>query len=178
MYIFSFLYEARRWAYDFLANKKTVVWQTFSRQKRGVQIECDLWNGPFARDGHMIQKSPCWMANGAVGPLKERLWAFWMRLSLCFFCPSASFAIQQGVFLYHVTVSCKEPIGYMESGRENVTIQLAGQISYSLCSMSVHIFLQGSIPFAVIGSNTITDVRGKQVRVRQYPWGMAEGLLI
>ena len=66
----------------------------------------------------------------------------------------------------------------MESGRENVTIQLAGRISYSLCSMSVHIFLQGSIPFAVIGSNTITDVRGKQVRVRQYPWGMAEGLLI
>ena len=66
----------------------------------------------------------------------------------------------------------------MESGRENVTIQLAGQISYSLCSMSVHIFFQGSIPFAVIGSNTITDVRGKQVRVRQYPWGMAEGLLI
>ena len=66
----------------------------------------------------------------------------------------------------------------MESGRENVTIQLAGQISYSLCFMSVHIFFQGSIPFAVIGSNTITEVRGKQVRVRQYPWGMAEGLLI
>ena len=61
---------------------------------------------------------------------------------------------------------------------KNVTIQLPGQISYSLCSMSVHIFFQGSIPFAVIGSNTITDVRGKQVRVRQYPWGMAEGLLI
>ncbi|KAJ7387129.1 Septin-4 [Desmophyllum pertusum] len=34
--------------------------------------------------------------------------------------------------------------------------------------------LKGSIPFAVIGSNVITDVRGKQVRVRQYPWGMAE----
>lgn len=34
--------------------------------------------------------------------------------------------------------------------------------------------LKGSIPFAVIGSNSITDVRGKQVRVRQYPWGMAE----
>ncbi|XP_022780489.1 septin-1-like [Stylophora pistillata] len=31
-----------------------------------------------------------------------------------------------------------------------------------------------SIPFAVIGSNNVTDVRGKQVRVRQYPWGMAE----
>lgn len=179
--MFSFLYKERRWAYDFLA-KKTAVWETFSRQKRGVQIECDLWNGPFAvpfaRDGHMIQKSPCWMAKGAVGPWKERIWAFWMRLSLCFCCPFASFAIQQGVFLYHVTVSCKEPIGYKESGKENVTIQLVCQISYSLCSMSVHIFFQGSIPFAVIGSNTITDVRGKQVRVRQYPWGMAEGLLI
>ena len=179
--MFSFLYKERRWAYDFLA-KKTAVWETFSRQKRGVQIECDLWNGPFAvpfaRDCHMIQKSPCWMAKGAVGPWKERIWAFWMRLSLCFCCPFASFAIQQGVFLYHVTVSCKEPIGYKESGKENVTIQLVCQISYSLCSMSVHIFFQGSIPFAVIGSNTITDVRGKQVRVRQYPWGMAEGLLI
>ena len=179
--MFSFLYKERRWAYDFLA-KKTAVWETFSRQKRGVQIECDLWKGPFAvpfaRDGHMIQKSPCWMAKGAVGPWKERIWAFWMRLSLCFCCPFASFAIQQGVFLYHVTVSCKEPIGYKESGKENVTIQLVCQISYSLCSMSVHIFFQGSIPFAVIGSNTITDVRGKQVRVRQYPWGMAEGLLI
>ena len=175
--MFSFLYEARRWAYDFLANKKTAVWQTFSRQKRGVQIECDLWNGPFARDGHMIQKSPCWMANGAVGPLKERLWAFWMRLSLCFF-PLCVVCHSARCFFVSCDRICKEPIGYMESGRENVTIQLAGQISYSLCSMSVHIFLQGSIPFAVIGSNTITEVRGKQVRVRQYPWGMAEGLLI
>ena len=95
-----------------------------------------------------------------------------------FVAPLRRLPFSKVFFLYHVTVSCKEPIGYKESGRENVTIQLACQISYSLCSMSVHIFFQGSIPFAVIGSNTITDVRGKQVRVRQYPWGMAEGLLI
>ena len=112
------------------------------------------------------------------GTFKRKVVSFLNEAISLFFFLSASFAIQQGVFLYHVTVSCKEPIGYMESRRENVTIQLAGQISYSLCSMSVHIFLQGSIPFAVIGSNTITEVRGKQVRVRQYPWGMAEGLLI
>ena len=43
----------------------------------------------------------------------------------------------------------------------------------TMCCRSL---LQGSIPFAVIGSNNITDVRGKQVRVRQYPWGMAEGI--
>ena len=175
--MFSFLYEARRWAYDFLANKKTAVWQTFSRQKRGAQIECDLWNGPFARDGHDT-KITLLDGKWRSGTFKRKVVSFLNEAISLFFFPSASFAIQQGVFLYHVTVSCKEPIGYMESGRENVTIQLAGQISYSLCSMSVHIFLQGSIPFAVIGSNTITEVRGKQVRVRQYPWGMAEGLLI
>ena len=101
-----------------------------------------------------------------------------MRLSLCFSCPLRRLPFSKVFFLYHVTVSCKELIGYMESGRKNVTIQLAGQIAHCLCSMSLHMFFQGSIPFAVIGSNTITDVRGKQVRVRQYPWGMAEGLLI
>ena len=42
--------------------------------------------------------------------------------------------------------------------------------------MCCHFLFQGSIPFAVIGSNNVTDVRGKQVRVRQYPWGMAEGI--
>ena len=42
--------------------------------------------------------------------------------------------------------------------------------------MYCHFLFQGSIPFAVIGSNSVTDVRGKQVRVRQYPWGMAEGI--
>ena len=42
-------------------------------------------------------------------------------------------------------------------------------------SNAFNLLLQGSIPFAVIGSNNVTDVRGKQVRVRQYPWGMAEG---
>ena len=75
------------------------------------------------------------------------------------------------MWLYHAKCPWK-------AEEKNVTIQLPGHISHSLCSMSVHIFFQGSIPFAVIGSNTITEVRGKQVRVRQYPWGMAEGLLI
>ncbi|XP_015772331.1 PREDICTED: septin-1-like, partial [Acropora digitifera] len=34
--------------------------------------------------------------------------------------------------------------------------------------------LKASIPFAVIGSNSVAEIRGKQVRVRQYPWGVAE----
>ena len=179
--MFSFFYKERRWAYDFLA-KKTAVWETFSRQKRGVQIECDLWNGPFAvpfaRDGHMIQKSPCWMAKAQWDLEKKGYKLFEWGYLFVFVAPLRRLPFSKVFFLYHVTVSCKEPIGYKESGRENVTIQLACQISYSLFSMSVHIFFQGSIPFAVIGSNTVTDVRGKQVRVRQYPWGMAEGLLI
>ncbi|KAK2574282.1 Septin-2 [Acropora cervicornis] len=33
---------------------------------------------------------------------------------------------------------------------------------------------KASIPFAVIGSNSVAEIRGKQVRVRQYPWGVAE----
>ncbi|XP_071946266.1 septin-2-like isoform X2 [Antedon mediterranea] len=34
--------------------------------------------------------------------------------------------------------------------------------------------LKGSIPFAVIGSNTTIDVNGKKVRGRLYPWGITE----
>ncbi|GFW18930.1 septin-7 [Trichonephila clavipes] len=30
------------------------------------------------------------------------------------------------------------------------------------------------VPFAVVGSNTLIDVNGKQVRGRRYPWGVAE----
>lgn len=34
--------------------------------------------------------------------------------------------------------------------------------------------LRDSIPFAVVGANTMVEVRGKKVRGRQYPWGMVE----
>ena len=59
----------------------------------------------------------------------------------------------------------------MHNGCEQLPIHLVNH-SFS------NLIFQGSIPFAVIGSNTTTDVRGKQVRVRQYPWGMAEGIFI
>ncbi|KAM6946448.1 septin-5-like [Aplochiton taeniatus] len=39
-----------------------------------------------------------------------------------------------------------------------------------LCSSS----LQDSIPFAVIGSNTVVEAKGKRVRGRLYPWGIVE----
>lgn len=35
--------------------------------------------------------------------------------------------------------------------------------------------LQESIPFAVIGSNTVVEARGQRVRGRLYPWGIVEG---
>lgn len=35
--------------------------------------------------------------------------------------------------------------------------------------------LKASIPFAVVGSNTIIEVAGKKVRGRQYPWGVVDG---
>ncbi|XP_023229956.1 septin-7-like isoform X4 [Centruroides sculpturatus] len=34
--------------------------------------------------------------------------------------------------------------------------------------------LKERMPFAVVGSNTLVDVNGKQVRGRKYPWGVAE----
>ncbi|XP_068441912.1 septin 4b isoform X3 [Clinocottus analis] len=34
--------------------------------------------------------------------------------------------------------------------------------------------LQESIPFAVIGSNTVVEAKGKRVRGRLYPWGIVE----
>lgn len=38
-----------------------------------------------------------------------------------------------------------------------------------------HMFLfQASIPFAVIGSNQLIEVKGKKIRGRLYPWGVVE----
>lgn len=34
---------------------------------------------------------------------------------------------------------------------------------------------QESIPFAVIGSNTVVEAKGRRVRGRLYPWGIVEG---
>lgn len=42
---------------------------------------------------------------------------------------------------------------------------------------SLFFFLfQDKLPLAVVGSNTIMEVNNKKVRVRQYPWGVAEGI--
>ena len=40
--------------------------------------------------GHMVEKTPCWMANDAVRPWKEKTLAFWKMSSLCILCPTAS----------------------------------------------------------------------------------------
>ena len=32
------------------------------------------------------------------------------------------------------------------------------------------------MPFAVVGSNAVLDVKGKKVRGRAYPWGVVEGI--
>ncbi|CAB4019863.1 septin-2-like isoform X1 [Paramuricea clavata] len=34
--------------------------------------------------------------------------------------------------------------------------------------------LKASVPFAVVGSNTVMDVKGKKVRGRTYPWGVID----
>lgn len=37
------------------------------------------------------------------------------------------------------------------------------------------LLMQDSVPFAVIGSNTVVEARGQRVRGRLYPWGIVEG---
>lgn len=36
------------------------------------------------------------------------------------------------------------------------------------------ILYQDAVPFAVVGSNSIMEIRSKKVRGRQYPWGVVE----
>lgn len=40
----------------------------------------------------------------------------------------------------------------------------------------VVVFLQNSIPFAVIGSNVQVESKGRKFRGRVYPWGVVEGI--
>lgn len=35
--------------------------------------------------------------------------------------------------------------------------------------------LKASVPFAVVGSNTVLEISGRKVRGRQYPWGVVDG---
>lgn len=48
----------------------------------------------------------------------------------------------------------------------------------ALSPIDAHLFLclhlQASIPFAVIGSNQLIEVKGKKIRGRLYPWGVVE----
>lgn len=54
--------------------------------------------------------------------------------------------------------------------------------SLSLSSASSSLLLalrslsQRSVPFAVIGSNTVVEVNGRRSRGRTYPWGAVEGV--
>ena len=36
--------------------------------------------------------------------------------------------------------------------------------------------IRDTVPFAVVGSNTLLEVNGRKIRGRVYPWGVVEGL--
>ena len=46
--------------------------------------------------------------------------------------------------------------------------------SGSLCCHFVFLCTQEAVPFAVVGSNTVIEVRSRKIRGRQYPWGVVE----
>ena len=53
---------------------------------------------PFAASGNMVQNLPCWRASYALGHPKQRRFKCDKMQSLCFGCPSAQLALQQGGF--------------------------------------------------------------------------------
>lgn len=54
---------------------------------------------------------------------------------------------------------------------------LSSPNDYFVLCPSPSLALQECIPFAVIGSNTVVEAKGKRVRGRLYPWGIVEGNL-
>jgi len=45
---------------------------------------------------------------------------------------------------------------------------------FALVLNFTHCPFQDRVPFAVVGSNTVTECNGKRIRGRQYPWGIVE----
>lgn len=103
------------WHYGTVSSDK--LWPGFPTQscKRWRLKTIPQYNStshrPFARDGHMVQKTPCWKVNNACGTLKRKDISYLNDVISLFLisCPTASFAIQ--VFL-SVTVSRKGTIGH------------------------------------------------------------------
>ena len=46
-------------------------------------------------------------------------------------------------------------------------------LTWAPSAASIHI-LQVAVPFAVVGSNQVIEIRGRKVRGRMYPWGVVE----
>ena len=65
---------------------------------------------PFAEYGHMVQETPCWMANDAEGQEIQRDYIIQKAKIISFQVPTASFLCHpKRCFLYHVAIFCKGP---------------------------------------------------------------------
>lgn len=103
--------------------KKPAFWQTFSRQNRGVQIGPCKLNVTFEMGP--LQETVTWYKNHLAG-WKKAQWdlekkgyeLFEWGYLFVFLALLRRLPLGNVVFLYNVTVSCKESIGYMENGRE------------------------------------------------------------
>ena len=59
----------------------------------------------FAEYGHMVQETPCWMANDAEGQEKQRDYIIQKAKIISFQVPTASFLYHpKRFFLYHVAI--------------------------------------------------------------------------
>lgn len=76
---------------------------------------------------------------------------------------------QQGIRIYSGEVDDDEDDS-TEARDLKVCLLTGSCIMLSSC----HGHAQESIPFSIVGSNTLLEVNGKRVRGRLYPWGVVE----
>ena len=71
------------------------------------------------------------------------------------------------------TMSLKDKMQNSRSLGEPASMSMALRVG--LMDRNESIVLQAALPFAVVGSNGVTEVHGQRVRARIYPWGIVEG---
>ena len=88
----------------------------------------------------MVQKTPCWTANEAVGPCKKGYFVLndeisFFLLLLCVVCLKAR------CFLYHVTISCEGLIVDLKKNRVNfyLNVSLEHTPLYILLSYDINL---------------------------------------
>ncbi len=111
--------------------------------------------------------------------IQSHIWT----LKFMIFCQILDEINEHGIRIYQLPdADSDEDEEFKEQTR---VLKVRGQsvwVHYQHCLTSRRLWLklkecvcvQASIPFAVIGSNQLIEVKGKKIRGRLYPWGVVE----